>query len=135
MTHPQNPLNRKRRIRLADLEGYVWLLPPQGTPSRMAINEAFAAAELPLPVATVEAGSIRIIQLVINGNARMLGIVPSDVGHDIERLGGVRRLPFPVPLNMPPVGLVWATRHRDTPVVRNVRNSIRELVRNRQGVQ
>ena len=46
LAHAQNPLVRKERIRLADLEGFVWLLPPQGTPSRMAINEAFAAAGL-----------------------------------------------------------------------------------------
>ena len=59
----------------------------------------------------------------------MRAIVPSDAGHDIERLGGVRRLPFPVPLNMPPVGLIAAARHRDTPVVRNLRNTLRELVR------
>ncbi len=135
VAHLQNPLIRKERIRLADLEGFVWLLPPQGTPSRMAINEAFAAAKLPLPVATVEAGSSKIIHLAISGNNRMLGIVPSDVGHDIQRLGGVRRLPFPVSLSMPPVGLVWSTRHRDTPVVRNLRSNVRELVRKRRSVQ
>ncbi len=110
----------------------VWLLPPQGTPSREAINEAFAAASLPIPVAAVEAGSTKIIHLTIRANPRMLGIVPSDVGHDIQRLGGVRRLPFPAPLGMPPVGLFWATRHRDTPIVRNVRSSLRELVRKRR---
>lgn len=134
VAHPQNALVRRERVRLPDLEGSVWLLPPQGTPSRKAINEAFAAANLPLPVATVEAGSTKIIRLTIRANPRMLGIVPSDVGHDIQRLGGVRCLPFPVPLGMPPVGLFWATRHRDTPVVRNVRSSVRELVRKRRAV-
>ena len=95
LVHVQNPLVRKERIRLADLEGFDWLLPPEGTPSRVAINEAFAAARLAPPVATVEAGSTKIIHLMIGANSRMLGIVPSDVGHDIERLGGVRHLPFP----------------------------------------
>jgi molybdate transport repressor ModE-like protein len=132
LAHVQNPLIRKERIRLADLGGFVWLLPPQGTPSRMAINEAFAAARLSPPVATVEAGSTKIIHLAISANSRMLGIVPSDVGHYVQRLGGVRHLPFPVSLSMPPVGLVWATRHRDTPVVRNVRSNVRELLRKRR---
>lgn len=132
LVHVQNPLIRKERIALADLTGSVWLLPPQGTPSRVAINEAFVAARLTPPVATVEAGSTKIIHLMIGANSRMLGIVPSDVGHDIERLGGVRHLPFPVSLTMPPVGLVWATRHRDTPVVRNVRSHVRELLRRRR---
>lgn len=51
------------------------------------------------------------------GSCRRRWSRPSDVGHDIERLGGVRRLRFPVPLDMPPVGLMFALRHRDTPVV------------------
>ena len=135
LAHVQNPLLQKKRIRLADLEEFVWVLPPQRTPSRMAINEAFAAAGLPLPVATIESGSSRIVHVAISGNKRMLGIVPSDIGQDIQALGGVRRLPFPVGLSMPQVGLVWATRHRDTPIVRNVRSNIRELVRKRRGVQ
>jgi len=135
VAHLQNPLVQRKRIRLADLDGFVWLLPPQGTPSRTAINEVFAAAGLPVPVATIESGSSRIIHVALSGNNRMLGIVPSDVGRDMERQGGVRCLPFPVTLSMPTVGLVWSTRHRDTPVIRNVRSNLRELVRKRRGVQ
>ena len=129
LMHPQNPLLRKERVRLPDLSAFEWLLPPVGTPTRAAINGVFAKAMLAPPVATVEASSLRVICLTLRVNPRMLSIVPSDAGHDIERLGGVRRLPFPVPLNMPPVGLIAAARHRDTPVVRNLRNTLRELVR------
>lgn len=134
VAHVQNALIKKKRLRLADLEGFTWLLPPQGTPSRIAINEAFTAAGVAHPVATIESGSSRIIHVAISGNKRMLGIVPSDIGHDIQSLGGVRRLPFPAALSMPPVGLVWATRHRDTPVIRNVRSNLRELVQKRRGL-
>jgi molybdate transport repressor ModE-like protein len=135
LAHAQNPLTRKERVRLADLGEFVWLLPPRGTPSRIAINGAFVKAGLSPPVATVEASSTKIIYLTISANSRMLGIVPSDVGHDVQRLGDVRHLPFPVSLSMPPVGLVWATRHRDTPVVRNVRSKVRELLRKRRAMQ
>ena len=134
LVHEQSPLVRKERVRLADLGGFSWLLPPQGTPSRTAINEAFAAARLSPPAATVEAWSTKIIHLMISANHRMLSIVPWDVGHDVQRLGGVRHLPFPVSLSMPPVGLVWATRHRDTPVVRNLRSKVRELLHKRHAV-
>lgn len=135
LAHVQNPLVRKDRIRLADLEGFAWLLPPHGTPSRIAINDAFAAARLAPPVATVEAGSTKIIHLTISANSRMLGVVPSDIGFDVQELGGVRRLPFPVALSMPPISLVWATRHRDTPVIRNVRSNIRQLLRKYRATQ
>ncbi len=86
------------------------------------------------PVATVEASSIKIIHLTLRANRRMLSIVPSDAGHDIQRLGGVRRLPFPVPLDMPPVGLISAARHHETPIVRNLRSTLREIVRKRRDV-
>ena len=135
LVHAQSPVLRKKRLRLADLDGFVWLLPPQGTPTRVVINEAFVAAGLAPPIAAVEAGSTKIVHLLIAGNTGMLGIVPADVGRDIERLGGVRHLPFPVSLSMPPVGLVWATRHRDTPVVRNLRSKVRELLRTRRAAK
>jgi len=83
-------------------------------------------------VATVEASSIKLIHLTLKADPRMLSIVPSDAGHDIERLGGVRRLPFPVPLHIPPIGLISAARHRDTPIVRKLRSTLRELVRKRR---
>ena len=100
-----------------------------------APGEAFVAAGLSPPVPAVEAGSTKIVHLMIAANTGMLGIVPADVGRDIEHLGGVRHLPFPVSLSMPPVGLVWATRHRDTPVLRNLRNNVRELLRTRRAAK
>lgn len=129
LMHPQNSLLRKERISLADLGAFAWLLPPEGTPTRAAINAVFAKAMLPPPVATVEASSTKIIRLTLRDNRRMVSIVPSDAGHDIQRLGGVRCLPFPVPLDMPPVGLIFAARHRDTPVVRNLRSTLSEILR------
>ena len=132
LMHAQNPLVRSQRIKLADLGAFAWLLPPEGTPTRTAINAVFAKAMLAPPVATVEASSTKIIHLTLRANPRMLSILPSDAGHDIERLGGVRRLPFPVPLDIPPVGLISAVRHRDTPVVRNLRGILREIVRKRR---
>jgi DNA-binding transcriptional LysR family regulator len=133
LAHAQNPLVRSERIKLADLGAFAWLLPPEGTPTRAAINAVFAKAMLTPPVATVEASSTKIIHLTLRVNRRMLSIVPSDTGHDIQRLGGVRRVPFPVPLDMPPVGLISAARHRDSPVVRNLRSALREIVRKRGG--
>ena len=127
LAHARNPLSRSAKIRLADLGQFSWLLPPEGTPTRAAINAAFAKAMLAAPVAKVEASSTKIIHLTIRANQRMLGIVPSDAGHDIERLGGVRRLPFPVPLDLPPVGVISALRHRDTPIVCNLRSTLREI--------
>jgi len=132
VAHAHHPVVRKPRLKLADLADFTWLLPPAGTPTHAAINAVIAKAALPAPVATVEASSTKVIHLTLRANPRMLSIVPSDAGQDIEKLGGVRRLPFPVPLHMPSIGLISATRHRDTPLVRNLRDILREIVRNRR---
>jgi DNA-binding transcriptional LysR family regulator len=131
VVHEKNPLVKSPGVKLASLIGFEWLLPPQGTPTRTAIDDVFAKAKLPPPAATVEASSIKVVHLAVKANPRMVSIVPSDAGDDIQRLGGVRRLPFPVPLQLPPIGLLCAARHRDTPLVRNLRNRLRELVRRR----
>ena len=129
LAHAQNPHVRKTGFSLADLDAATWVLPPRGTPSRTAINECFAAAGLEPPAATIEASSSKVIYHVLCMHPQMLGVVPSEIGAEIERLGGIRRHAFPVPLRMPPVGLVYATRHRDTPVVRNLRNAVRDAIR------
>jgi DNA-binding transcriptional LysR family regulator len=131
VVHEKNPLVRSPRVKLASLGGFEWLLPPQGTPTRVAIDDVFAKAKLPPPAATVEASSIKVVHLALKANPRMLSVVPSDAGDDIQRLGGVRRLPFPVPLHLPPIGLICAARHRDTPLVSNLRNRLRALARKR----
>ncbi|HSV21182.1 MAG TPA: LysR family transcriptional regulator [Casimicrobiaceae bacterium] len=131
LVHPDNPLLQRRRVKLADLDAFSWLLPPDGTPTRAAINAVFAAAMVAPPVATVESSSTKIIHLTLRANPRMLSIVPADTGRDIQQLGGVRCVPFPVTLSMPPIGLISAVRHRDTPVVRNLRATLRDLARRR----
>ena len=55
VVHSQNALVRRERIHLADLGAFAWLLPPEGTPTRAAINAIFAKAMLPPPVASLEA--------------------------------------------------------------------------------
>jgi DNA-binding transcriptional LysR family regulator len=129
LAHPRNATLRKSGPTLADLAGSTWLLPPKGTPTRAAINDCFVAAGLDPPVAAVEAWSTKIIHWLVGAHPEMLSIVPSEVGRDVERLGGVRRHAFPVPLRMPPVGLFYATRHRDAPGVRNLRSAVREVLR------
>ena len=128
LAHAQSALVRKERIQMADLAGYSWLLPARGTPTRMFINEAFSKARLSSPVPVIEAGSNRIIHLVLRANRTMLAIVPSDVGQDIEHLGGVRALPLPIALKMPVIGLIYASRHRDTPLLGTLRTKVRGLL-------
>lgn len=131
LAHPRNPVVRQARVTLADLAPFSWVLPQRDTPTRAAINAVFEKAGLRGPAATLEAASTKVIHLALRANSRLLSIVPADAGADIEKLGGVRRLPFPAPLAMPAIGIIYATRLRDTPVIRNLRDLLRELLRRR----
>jgi DNA-binding transcriptional LysR family regulator len=132
VVHAHSPLAKAHTMKLGSLSGCQWVLPPAGTPTRVAINNAFAKAKIMLPVATLETSSIKVIHVALRANPRMVSIVPSDAGADIERLGGVRWVAFPAPLVMPPIGLITALRNRETPVVRNLRSKLREVVRKRR---
>jgi DNA-binding transcriptional LysR family regulator len=52
-----HPLAAHDRLTLADLTGWLWILPARPDPDRIALDAMFAAAELPLPQAVCEATS------------------------------------------------------------------------------
>ncbi|MBX3227402.1 MAG: LysR family transcriptional regulator [Labilithrix sp.] len=59
-----DPLARKRRVRLADLEGASLVAPPEGGPQRAALDAAFAARRVSVHVAAVARGWDVVLRLV-----------------------------------------------------------------------
>ena len=47
------------------------------------------------PQSTVETASTRFVHALVAGNNDMVAVLPYETGVDVERLGGVRVLPFP----------------------------------------
>lgn len=126
IAHIHHSLTSKKSFKLTDLSNQLWLLPPKESPTRIAINETFSAAGVAPPVASIETAATKLIYDVIRTRTDMLGVIPFEVGRDLERLGGVSTLPFPTSFNLPPVALITLSGQRNAPAIRNLRRSLRD---------
>jgi DNA-binding transcriptional LysR family regulator len=70
-----NPLVRKRNVKLRDLVGETWILPPPQVLARQWIDRQFALRKLPLPRVAVEADSNAAI-ISIAANTKFITFQP-----------------------------------------------------------
>ncbi|MGY8524448.1 LysR family transcriptional regulator [Paracidovorax citrulli] len=113
---------------ISDLEGANWILPPPQSPTRLAINRAFLEVGLALPLPVIETASTRTIYDMLRHSADLLGIVPSEIGRDFRRLGGVHETRFPGAMKMPSVALIYSLDRRELPQIRLLRDTLRRIV-------
>lgn len=128
VAHPTNPLCDERRISASDLRNNIWVLPPRNSPTRVAMEEAFLRQGLSPPPGTVETASSKLIYSLVSSQSNMLALTPAEIGRELETLGGVRSIPLPIDLNLPWVGLIYLRRHKDSPIVIRVRETLLAFV-------
>lgn len=68
----QHPLAHKEVVGWDDVLAYPWIVWPEGTPTRSALNNALAAAKLPMPRCCVESNS-SIFNITLLQNSELLG--------------------------------------------------------------
>jgi len=111
-----HPLATRRRVRVRDLAGARMIVPPEGRPHRIAINDAFRRARAPWEVAIEATGwelTIHFVALgmglaIVNGCCRL----PSSLrGKPIDELSGVEyRVVHPRGVRPETMALVEALR-------------------------
>lgn len=69
-----HPLLARRRLELADLQPYRWVLPSRSTQSRRWLNQAFLERGLPAPVAHIESNAISLTPWLF-ANSQLLSFV------------------------------------------------------------
>jgi len=114
--------------RLSAFAGFKWISPPDDSPTWHAIVAAATAAREALPRPTLETASTKLVHALVRANDDVVGILPADVAAELEKLGGVRALPFPAAFSMPPVGLIAQARQWNQTQVKTVRTVLRRLV-------
>ncbi|AOB41075.1 LysR family transcriptional regulator [Bordetella parapertussis] len=119
---------RRASLTLASLHGHPWVLPPASSPTRMAFVEAFVSRNAVAPVARIETTSARLVHSAISSNMASLGLLPLDIGQELERWGGVRCKAFPVPFRMPTVGLIVLAERRARAMNRVVRDVLHRCI-------
>src|SRR3954452_6850698 len=100
-----NPWLRRRRIRLAELVGERWCLPPRDSFPGGWIANAFHASGLEVPRASVTVYSI-LMQTTLLSTGRFLSFLPATMLHFSAKRLSMKVLPVEMPVQMWPIGIV-----------------------------
>ena len=107
-----HPLLRQRRLELADLGAWPWILYPQATAIRRLFDETFAGAGIPAPVGMVETPSI-FSTLELLQATDMISLQPRAAVEKYVSKGLLGHLPVPINRTMTSYGIV--TRRDELP--------------------
>jgi DNA-binding transcriptional LysR family regulator len=105
-------LQQRRRLELADLGAWPWILYPQATAIRQLFDETFAGAGIPAPVGMVETPSI-FSTLELLQATDMISLQPRAAVEKYVSKGLLGHLPIPITRTMTSYGIV--TRKHELP--------------------
>jgi DNA-binding transcriptional LysR family regulator len=90
---PQHPLAGRAALGWDDVLAYSWIVWPQGTPVRTALEAALATEGRALPVHCVESNS-SILNLTLLNNTELVGVASHRAALRFEQLNALRILPI-----------------------------------------
>lgn len=79
-----HPLAHRKRITLADLEPYPWVLSRAASPSRQALDGVFASRGLALPQPLVETGDLALVRGLLLQGDLVTALSAHQLHHEIE---------------------------------------------------
>lgn len=89
-----HPMAGRRRVRLEDLAGSRWIVYTAGMPMRLSLEQEFRHAGLPFPRALLETRSALATLSLIQGDARTVALLSSDVAGFFSGFNMARVLPM-----------------------------------------
>lgn len=125
---PKNPLLRRRRLKLSDLIGERWTLPPDDTVMGAHLTRAFRAAGLDRPCSTVTCASLQMHHALMLG-ASFLAVLPRSWLCFSPDRRTVRHLPVKLPGSPPPVGIMTVKGRMLSPVVQTFLRCARDIAK------
>jgi len=119
-----HPLARKRKVTLADLARFPWVMPREGTNSRYTLSALFTSGGLPEPNIRVETTSF-LVSLQLLSACDLLTVGPHYVGLNQQRLGLARVLAVKLPKLLTPVAFIAPRSAMANPNVKLLWEAIR----------
>jgi DNA-binding transcriptional LysR family regulator len=123
----QNPLTRRRRLRLADLLDEPWTLPISDAPYGAVVSEAFRANGLGLPRTVVT--STLPVRSALLATGRFLSMVPGVVMQFPVRNQTLRTLAIDLPTTLRPLALITLKNRTLNPVAQLFTDCAREAAK------
>ena len=100
----KHPLLAKRRVTVAALSKYPWIVPRAGTPLRVHFHEMFETAGLPAPTRAIECNSLIAARALLLESDRIMLLSAHQIHYELEA-GLLVALPHPAGDVERPIGL------------------------------
>jgi DNA-binding transcriptional LysR family regulator len=123
----QNPLARKRSIKLADLIDQPWIMPPAETAGGL-IRQTFRDAGLSPPEPVIVSSSLSMYFELLN-EGPLLAMMPRSVLVFAPARHTIKVLPVKLPIKSRPVGIVTLQGRTLSPAAQLFIQTVREVVR------
>lgn len=124
-----HPCARRKNLKLEELMGYPWILPPPNNPFRSYLEGMFYQEGLALPTDFFEIASMFAVRDILLENESLVCTLPSkSLQRDIDA-GTLTELKVPIPLNPPPVGVL----HRRDPAMDRYAGGLIRALRSTSG--
>lgn len=120
----RHPLLRSARVSWAKAAAYPWILPPQQTALRRAIDATFVEQGLAPPEPWIESTSPMLNQALMR-ESRCIGVTSGEAAQHYQRLGLLSILPLSLGSDVGPVGMVW-DRQEPSPALARVLQALRD---------
>jgi DNA-binding transcriptional LysR family regulator len=123
VARPDHPITEKAKLDWDDVLAYSWIVWPQGTPVRNALETALAAAGRTLPNHCVESNS-SILNLTLLNNTDLVGVASHRAALRFEQLNALRILPVQLE-GFGSVSLYWHAENVNRAAVAMALDSLR----------
>lgn len=121
-----HPLVRKRVLRLHDLVGQTWVLPPRGNVLRDRLTVLFLEQRLDLPMQVVETASLPVIISLLQ-MSEMVSVLPSEVVRPYCESGVLKKLPIKLDLRLGEAGIITRRDQELSPGARAMLATLRAV--------
>ncbi len=111
----QNPLARRRKLKLADLSDEPWSLPPMDLQLASFIRSAFRKAGLDAPRAVVTCRSVEMHHALVTQGS-FLALFPRSLLSFGTLRQSIKALPVKIPATPPPVAIITLKNRTPNPV-------------------
>lgn len=105
VSHPDHPLAGQARVSWRQLASEPWVVPPPWASSRIKLAQLFYRRKLEPPADIVETASF-LATLSFVRQRPAIGFVARAVALHLEREGLVQALRVPLPMDLPPIGII-----------------------------
>jgi DNA-binding transcriptional LysR family regulator len=125
---PQHPLAALQRVSWAQLQSQRWVMPPPWATTRTKLHQLFYKNRLNPPTDCIETTSLLTTVSHVQALGA-IGFVARNVGQSLASQGLAHVLPVALPMELPPLGIIWRTDHAPGPAGQQLLAEIREVAR------